>query len=678
MPKIFTRTSPFSSNPLQSRSDVTAMLVGLLDPLAPYTSPGGARIQLGYTATHFDETAAQLEGFSRPIWGLASLIAGGQTYQGAERWTRGFANGTDPQGDEFWGDMRNKDQRMVECSAIGYSLAVAREQFWDPLSDEAKYNLGEWLGGMNDKEMPNTNWLWFRVFANLGLSKVGSKRADLKRMKADLDHLDTFYIGDGWSRDGPEGVVQLDYYSSSFAIQVAQLLYSKLAQEEDPERCEEFRDRARKFALDFVHYFDAEGRATPFGRSLTYRSAMSAFWSAFAVAFTPSPALPELTLPEPFTWGMVKGLQLRNIRYWAKQAGAFSPDGILTLGYVYPNQNILENYNSPGSPYWACKAFICLSLPEDHPFWTSAEEPYPPAFSDIVKVLRHPLHIVSSLHTEVGTHRFILSSGQQCSYPVKQGAAKYGKFTYSSAFGYCVPSSGVGAHGRGTHEELGELGHDGMLALSDDRGETWRVRRDTREARFEPYEYREGGEVRKGEYLRSMWFPWPDVEVETFLFPPTRDAPLWHLRVHRVKSGRELWTAEGSWAVYGQREDGRHLDPVSESSSETYGTYGSGGDARATSKAGVAGIVDLSPSANRMGIPLRADANTSLIYARSVLPTLEGHIDAKEDTWIVTAVFGLPAALNIQNGEETGAKEGWIKEWRKRPEVPEVVKSLIK
>lgn len=79
-------------------------------------------------------------------------------------------------------------------------------------------------------------------------------------MKADLDHLDTFYIGDGWSRDGPEGVVQLDYYSSSFAIQFAQLVYSKLAQDIDPDRCKEFRQRASQFALDFVHYFDPEGK----------------------------------------------------------------------------------------------------------------------------------------------------------------------------------------------------------------------------------------------------------------------------------------------------------------------------------------------------------------------------------------------------------------------------------
>lgn len=104
-----------------------------------------------------------------------------------------------------------------------------------------------------------------KVFANLGLSRAGSPLFDPMRMKTDLDHLDTFYIGGGWSRDGPEGVVQLDYYSSSFAIQFAQLVYSKLAQAEDPARCEEYRQRARQFAQDFVHYFDAEGKQTVAG-----------------------------------------------------------------------------------------------------------------------------------------------------------------------------------------------------------------------------------------------------------------------------------------------------------------------------------------------------------------------------------------------------------------------------
>ena len=67
----FSKT-PFSDNPLKSKDDIRAFLVGLLNPLAAHTSPGGARIHLGHTGTHYDEAAAQLEGFARPIWGLVS------------------------------------------------------------------------------------------------------------------------------------------------------------------------------------------------------------------------------------------------------------------------------------------------------------------------------------------------------------------------------------------------------------------------------------------------------------------------------------------------------------------------------------------------------------------------------------------------------------------------------
>ncbi|KII84589.1 hypothetical protein PLICRDRAFT_117455 [Plicaturopsis crispa FD-325 SS-3] len=633
----FATTSPFASNPLQTRSDLQNFLVGLLDPLAAHTSPGGARIHLGYTATHYDEAAAQLEGFSRPLWGLASLIAGGGEYAGVNRWVEGFANGTDRQHEEFWGDMRDKDQRMVECSAIGFSIAVAGKALWDPLSAAAKKNLEDWLGGMNDKEMPNTNWLWFRVFANLGLSKAGSPRADTKRMKADLDHLDTFYVGDGWSRDGPEGVIQLDYYSSSFAIQFSQLLYSKLAQDVDPERCAEYRKRATRFAVDFVHYFDTEGRAVAFGRSMTYRFAMSSFWGALAFA--------DVELPEPLSWGVIKGLQLRNIRYWARQPGAYSPDGTLTIGYNYPNHNLTENYNSPGSPYWCCESFIALALPPTHPFWTAEEAPYPSVLLEKTVELHKPMHIASSR----GGHTFILSSGQQCSYPVKQSAAKYGKFAYSAAFGYSVPVGNL---------TLEELGGDNTLALSDDDGETWKCRRVTREARFE------------NGCLRSMWYPWKGVEVETWLVPPQAEAPLWHLRVHRIKTDRKLTSAEGAFAIYGQRGDGRHLDALEKADDFGTGTFADPqGVARAVSRDGVSGIIDLGAAKDRQGVAMRMDPNTNLVVARSVLPTLSAENSALEkDIWLVTAVFGLPSA-----GGEEGPRKGWEAEWAKRPAVPSFI-----
>jgi hypothetical protein len=49
----------------------------------------------------------------------------------AKRWSRGLASGTDPENPEFWGTTRGKDQRMVEMSAMGFALAVARESIWD-------------------------------------------------------------------------------------------------------------------------------------------------------------------------------------------------------------------------------------------------------------------------------------------------------------------------------------------------------------------------------------------------------------------------------------------------------------------------------------------------------------------------------------------------------------------
>lgn len=140
-----------AENPLRTREELKAFLVSLLNPLESCTSPGGALIHLGNTATHYDEHAAQLEGFSRPLWALASLLAGGGYYKGTSRWVKGFASGTNPNHEEFWGNMRNRDQRMVECAAIGYTLAVAKESVWDPLDAHAKKNLEQWLGGMNDK-----------------------------------------------------------------------------------------------------------------------------------------------------------------------------------------------------------------------------------------------------------------------------------------------------------------------------------------------------------------------------------------------------------------------------------------------------------------------------------------------------------------------------------------------
>ena len=75
----------------------------------------------------------------------------------------------------------------------------------------------------------------------------------------------------------------MDYYIS-FGIHYYGLIYAWAVERDDPERARTFKERAARFAGDFLYWFEDGGRAVPFGRSLTYRFAQGAFFSALALA----------------------------------------------------------------------------------------------------------------------------------------------------------------------------------------------------------------------------------------------------------------------------------------------------------------------------------------------------------------------------------------------------------
>jgi hypothetical protein len=117
---------PFSQVPLHDRASVQQLLRTLLDPLEPFFSPLKARVRCpGATAVRFDQTASEVEGICRPLWGLACLLAGGGEYHGTSWWVDGIRAGTDPASPEYWGFPRDNDQRMVEMCPLGESARPA-------------------------------------------------------------------------------------------------------------------------------------------------------------------------------------------------------------------------------------------------------------------------------------------------------------------------------------------------------------------------------------------------------------------------------------------------------------------------------------------------------------------------------------------------------------------------
>jgi len=79
---------------------------------------GGVRIRLGYSGAAFDQAAGDLEGFARPLWGLAPAQAGGASWVDWEPMRRGLACGTNPQHPEYWGEARDYDKRLVRTGSL--------------------------------------------------------------------------------------------------------------------------------------------------------------------------------------------------------------------------------------------------------------------------------------------------------------------------------------------------------------------------------------------------------------------------------------------------------------------------------------------------------------------------------------------------------------------------------
>jgi len=491
--------NPLAGNTLANRNDLYRALLALVGPLLAHFSPGRARVTIDGSGAVFDRGAIELEGFARPLWGLAAAHMGGLPFDRWEMFREGLANGTDPGHPEYWGEVAAIDQRIVELAAIGFALCAARDVLWTPLSPTVQARIIAYLVAARERECSDNNWKFFRVLIDLGLRAIGEIR-DPAPVDAYLADIDGFQMADGWYRDGP--TEQVDHYVA-FGFHFYGLLYARWGS--DPSRAEAYRQRARLFAAQYRHWFAEDGAALPFGRSLTYRFAPAAFWGA--CAFADVEALP---------WGEIKAIHLRHLRWWP-QWPISRRDGTLSVGYAFPNSFIAEDYNSSCSPYWALKAFLPLALPEDHPFWTAME--CAPSRDETPVTLAAPGMVIR--HFPEGT---IALAGGQSNPRVRHGGEKYAKFAYSTRHGFCVEPG---------RYEIDSGAFDSMLALQDARSGDCRVRQACQWAWVED------------NWIVAEWAPWPDVTVLTSL----AWAGPWQVRRHVISTPRLLETCEGGFAL---------------------------------------------------------------------------------------------------------------------------------
>lgn len=559
---------------LETKQDFRQWLSQALDPLKPLYSQGFARLQLGDTGVTYPEVSREMEAFSRPLWALVPLWLGGGT--GFEEiYQKGLEHGTDPDHKEYWGGFEDYDQRFVEMAAIASGLIFTPEKLWEPLSKQGKDNLAKWLYGINEHMIPDCNWQFFMILVNIALQKLKQPYSQ-KSLDSGLEKIESYYIGDGWYQDGHSS--QKDYYIS-FAFHYYGLMYAVAMEDEDPKRSKRFKERAVIFARDFIYWFDENGGALPYGRSLSYRFGQAAFWSAYLFA-----GLDDISV------GVVKGILVRHLNWWMKQK-IFDRDGILTIGYGYPNLIMAERYNGPGSPYWGMKTLLCLGLPDAHPFWEAEAEPLG-KLSEIKQIKQADM--VMHRH---GKETVAYPAGVCEKYGHGHVPEKYSKFAYSTRFGFSVAKSQIVLH---------ENAPDSMLAFVIDGDDYVFVRK-----------YSDSYEVREDRVI-SRWQPFPGISVTTTVIPKEYG----HARIHEVMSKFDCMAYDCGFAV--------------EKFTDSYEQWEK--ENRACVKERLSGCLVEGEGPEAKGLVIPADPNTNVLYANSSIPAVSYRIKKDEKVRLETRV----------------------------------------
>jgi len=452
-----------------------------------------------------------LEGFARSLtvaapWfvqrGRGEISQGNTTVDLLNYYQTGLQHGTDPTHKEYWGDISDYDQRIVEAADLSYCLYTARQYLWDPLSRTEKDQVAGWLAQVIGRKVKLNNWMLFKVMVNLVLRALEQHHSE-QEIQQGLEFVENLYVGDGWYQDGLSE--EFDYYTA-WVFHDYLLKFVLIKDALSPSDAQRYVERVGRFLADYQHFFAADGSYPCFGRSQIYRAA----------AIAPV-VMAVLVGEKTLSPGLSRRLASGNLKFFLTH-GMISKRGNLTLGFTRAFLPMIESYSCGGSPYWIGKAFSALLLPPEHPFWEAVEEPLPVERQDY-SIAIPVVGLLLDGEKRGGQVQLI---NHKSGGAVEHSQKKYGNFAYSSHFGYEVTV------------RRGQYNYDSAMLLSTD-GKTFYGRRKPFHLQTFPG------------FGASFFLPFGD--TETIVYTNTIFCDHFQIRVHYLLSNRSLEIIEGGYAL---------------------------------------------------------------------------------------------------------------------------------
>jgi hypothetical protein len=370
-----------SDDPAEQRFD--ALFAYFAHGFLKHATPGFERVQYPGTGSLDGYRLNGLEGFARTAPLLAAWVHSGRSrtlvsprsareIDIVDVLKRGLLTGTDPDREEYWGQIKSKRQHVVEAADVARILWLTRSSLWPTLTAAERTQISNWLSGAARADTPNNNWILFPIVVNLVLAQLeGDSAASRERLAyahREFDRYKGFYLESGWFFDPPDGV---DFYNTwsityeLFCIHTIDAAFD-LA----------FITNAIRQSADLTGHLISPHGVPIMGRSSCYRTAVPAPLVAASLLDADAATTGEAARALDVVW-----------RYFIANGGV--RDGALTQGYFDADPRFLDRYSGTGSCQWGVRSLLLAFMhPSGTNFWTGTPAPLPVERADFKR--RYP------------------------------------------------------------------------------------------------------------------------------------------------------------------------------------------------------------------------------------------------------------------------------------------------
>ena len=248
-------------------------------------------------------------------------------------------------------------QQTVETCALVIGLWLCHAEIWDTYEQKEKDLIAGFLKGFAEAPTVPQNWRLFNML-DMAFLHMNGYQINKSIMLDHAENILSYYAGDGWYRDGQ----CFDYYSCWAFNVYAPIWNLWYGYENCPYIAKQFEKHSNRLMETYPNFFDRDGFTNMWGRSCIYRNASTS-------AFDGNLFLKKSEVRPGLARRIASGSLLQFL-----EREDFLYDGIPTLGFYGQFSPLVQGYSCAESPYWFGKAFLCLHLSADHPFWTATEE----------------------------------------------------------------------------------------------------------------------------------------------------------------------------------------------------------------------------------------------------------------------------------------------------------------